>query len=695
MIDSFRSICRRLFQPDVDSGVHGIVDAPAQFEQGGGSAADMARRLNAAFLILLGGEGRPHSEKAAACLQQAAQNDASAPVGRFYLDSAQRIIREIKIACRQDPDFAVRLKQLAGWLEAGRPAANPWQMAENIWRVFFPEGVGLRSRYSEAVESLREKRAVRITRLNPDPIRNPARQILFSSNVLLTLPAASPGRKGPDSEELQQRLRRAAREAQLYWYDHPIHIGVEPHANELLYGLAGLQQALTFERRRGSSPKDARLSCILSVSVTHEGLHAVARPYIEAELSKAGSLDAIEIFVFTETDTRRLIKEVLAPAAVHFLNSPHAEQSLAVFGVDGEYGRHYSFLKAMAAFWQVFVQPAVKGTFKIDLDQVFPQPELVGETGSSAFEHFTTPLWGARGLDSAGETLELGMIAGALVNESDIGQSLFTPDVDLPRGPLRPDEYIFFSRLPQAVSTRAEMMTRYGGSRFDGTAACIQRVHVTGGTNGILVDSLRRHRPFTPSFVGRAEDQAYLLSVLSRPAPRLAYVHKDGLIMRHDKEAFAREAIAAAEIGRMVGDFVRMLTFSAYADVISNNRTKLKEILDPFTGCFISQIPITVSHLRFCLAAAGFFSQSQDRKGLELVQIGCRRLAEALEFIGAEADGLAEQYKSQRHGWDLYYDTLDAVEQALAGADPFAAALRNNACGIVNECRVKRRHEEA
>ena len=121
------------------------------------------------------------------------------------------------------------------------------------------------------------------------------------------------------------------------------------------------------------------------------------------------------------------------------------------------------------------------------------------------------------------------------------------------------------------------MMERYDTPEWDGPTACIERVHVTGGTNGILVDALRRHRPFTPSFVGRAEDQAYLLSVLGRPGdrgadgstPRLAYVHAAGLIMRHDKEAFAGEAIAAAEAGKLLGDDVRILQFSAYAGAIA------------------------------------------------------------------------------------------------------------------------------
>ena len=72
------------------------------------------------------------------------------------------------------------------------------------------------------------------------------------------------------------------------------------------------------------------------------------------------------------------------------------------------------------------------------------------------------------------------------------------------------------------------MMSRYHTPHLDGTHTCIQRVHVTGGTNGILIDSLRRHRPFTPSFISQAEDQAYLLSALHDTGENLAYVHEDG-----------------------------------------------------------------------------------------------------------------------------------------------------------------------
>ena len=379
---------------------------------------------------------------------------------------------------------------------------------------------------------------------------------------------------------------------------------------------------------------------------------------------------------------------VLAPAAENYLGAENAANLLEVMGVDGEYGRHYSFLKAMAAFWKIFIQPEIKGTFKIDLDQVFPEQDLVEQTGASAFEHFKTPLWGASGLDSFGNPVELGMIAGALVDEKDITQSIFTPDVSIPVRKLLPDEHIFFSSLPQAISTEAEMMTRYDTHQIDGRRTCIERVHVTGGTNGILVDSLRRLRPFTPSFIGRAEDQAYLLATLVNPSNRLAYVHKDGLIMRHDKEAFAQEAIKAAEIGRILGDYIRILYYSAYAHTLSENLAAVKKIFDPFTGSFISRIPATVAHLRFGFKAASLFKKNRDNQGVEFVTSGSKRLAKALEFIRGKNSSLKKQYEKERQGWNLYYDTLDAIERALNKNSPYAKDLKRKAHTIIDQCAV-------
>jgi len=687
--DPFESICYQLFKPQVNVDAVSILDPSDQLEAAPHEPADVARQLNAAFLILLAGQKHPAYNTAHAKLNHLADSSDWSSVARFYLTAIDHIRHEIRNVISQDQDFADRMKNLAAFTDNIDSGQTLLEVNDRIWTVFFPEGVGLSAEREKSVQSLRVKRTVTISHLNPAPIIDPAREILFTSNVLLTLPSDSQSYDTLNcSEILKQKLDPISQEPQLYWYDHPIHIGVKPQNNELLYGLRGLEETLNFEHERGSTAPNTNMTCILSVSVTHHGLHKIARPYLNEELIRAGLLKNIDVFMFTEEDTDRIINEILGPSAEYYLRHREPARELSMFGVDGEYGRHYSFLKAIAALWKVFIRQDVKATFKIDLDQVFPQPDMVEQTGASAFEHFKTPLWGARGQDTRGNRVELGMIAGALVNESDIGNSVYTPDVRFPDRILAPDELIFFSVLPQAVSTEAEMMARCDNATPDGVATCLQRVHVTGGTNGIRIDSLRRHRPFTPSFIGRAEDQAYLLSALKDSGESLAYVHKDGLIMRHDKEAFAQEAINSAEIGRTVGDYLRILYFSAYADVLAINKSDIKDTLDPFTGCFISKIPVTVAIMRFALKAATLFGEKEMSKGLELVTNGTQRFAEALEFTRGKSSRLQKQYEEERRGWNLYYDILDVVEQAIQNKDPFALQLQKKARDIVKECKV-------
>jgi hypothetical protein len=689
MIEYFEAICRALLQPRSVAGILPILDPSGQFNTEADDTAALAAKLNAAFMIILAGEQHPEFDHARNTLSKAADSPGWAEVGKFYLAGKAIIKEEIERVCKMDLKFTTRLKDLSKWLWSTPNKKDEQEVADQIWSLFFPEGAGLRQNPAESVNALRHKRLVKINLLNPDPIQDASREILFTSNVLLTLPAEleSTGEL-PYSEALKQKLKKVFQEAQCYWYDHPIQIGVKPEQNELLYGLRGLDAAVEFERKHGNISQNARLTCLLSVSVTHQGLHDIARAYIEEELSSTGSIRDIDVYVFTETDTRQIMDTVLAPAAEHYLGKKNAANLLEVMGVDGEYGRHYSFLKAMAAFWNIFIQSEIKGTFKIDLDQVFPQQDLVEQTGASAFEHFKTPLWGASGLDSSGNPIELGMIAGALVDEKDITQSIFTPDVSIPDRKLLPDEHIFFSMLPQAISTEAEMMTRYDTHQIDGLRTCIERVHVTGGTNGSLVDSLRRLRPFTPSFIGRAEDQAYLLSTLTNPSHRLAYAHKDGLIMRHDKEAFAQEAIKAAEIGRILGDYIRILYYSAYAQTLSGDLAAVKKIFDPFTGSFISKIPATVAHLRFGFKAASLFNKNRDNEGMEFVTSGSKRLARALAFIRGKNSSLKQQYEREKQGWNLYYDTLDAVERALNKNSRYANDLKSKAQIIIDQCAV-------
>ncbi|NOX38635.1 MAG: hypothetical protein GXO78_13985 [Calditrichaeota bacterium] len=686
----FQEIIQTLILPGPTPHALPLVDISRQFQTAGFDDNTAAQALNAAFLLWLSGQSERAAE-ARRLLENKAQSGKHAAIARFYLRAYREIEQELNEIFQNQTDLAGKFQRLRDWLHQQGPSASPDALAEHLWEVFFPEGVGIRGNEDARIQELRQRRMVTVTRPAPESLQHPARQLLFTANVLLTIPMQENIIDTlPLNADLKSRLKAACREDQKYWYDHPIPVGVPPHQNEVIYGLRGLDEALAFECRRGNLGANERIPCVLSISVTHEGLHPIAVPYLQEELRRAGPFNHLDIYVFSERETREVVERVLAPAAETFLKQDARQALHQVFGVDGEYGRHFSFLKAIAALWQILIHPDIQATFKIDLDQVFPQEVLVRETGASALEHLATGLWGAEGRDAQNRPLELGMIAGALVNEKDIHRSLFTPDVPFPKRPLNPDEYIFFSPLPQALSTQAEMMTRYGNDPLDGRTTCLQRVHVTGGTTGIRVDALRKYRPFTPGFIGRAEDQAYLLSVMQNHTPRLAYLHKDGLIMRHDKEAFASEAIKAAAIGKLVGDYVRILYFSAYARALTEDISTIKNEVDPFTGCFISRLPRTVTLLRFALKAAHFFEQQQTSRGQEFIQIGSRRLDQALTFISGSPSPLVAELERERQGWQLYYDVLDALETHLQKSDPRAIALQKHFQAILSRVHVNR-----
>ena len=662
-----------LFSGGKGRGLAGV-DVAEQFNGSAGEEADTIRSSNAAFLILLAGVGHPDAGDAKAYL------DGCGDAYAAFLRKALKLIEdETAGRVESSDDFRVRLKQAAEFCSQNRPVEWSDETQKKVWSVFFPEGVGCMDHREKAISDLREKRKIKISQRNPEPLSNPAKELLFTSNILLTLPSSEESLvRASLPDELTERIRNVRNEKQLFWFDHPVQIGVETAKNEILYGLRGLDAACAFEKNRGNMAQNAKATCVLSASVTHDGLRDVAKPYLEAELAKIEPFDHLEVYVFSERDTDRLVDEVLIPAAQKYLPGSDAAGIRHVLGVDGEYGRHYSFLKAIAALWQVAVEPDVKATFKIDLDQVFAQKVLTETTGSSAFEQFMSPLWGATGTDSAGQDVELGMIAGALVNESDIDESLYKPDVLFPDRIPDGEGVFFASKLPMALSTAAEMGTRYKENDIDGKNVCIQRVHVTGGTNGILVDSLRTHRPFTPTFIGRAEDQAYLLSVLyRREGASLRYVHRDGLIMRHDKHAFAGEAIQAAALGRVVGDLVRMMAFTTYADCLPWPKEKIKEAFDPFTGCFISRLPVTVVCLRLGVTIAGMFGNEQNEDAVALARMAVQRL-QGLMF---DSD-IPAQYEYERRVWDIYYDLVDRIE---ADTDPH---FRRAAAEIISACKA-------
>jgi hypothetical protein len=654
--------------------------------------ADVARNINAAFLILLSGRDHGLYNAAQVYLDALKADEKWGNAATFMENGTALIHEEIQDLCHEDSEFHSALEK-AGVFCSRHDVLWEEKSLKKIWEVLFPEGADCLSDQAEKILSLRANRRIRITAPNPSPILNPSRQMLFLSNLLVTTPKNHESLEHlPHSPHMIEKLKQIMGEKQHYWFDHPIQIGVSNDNNEAIYGLRELDNAISFEKKRGVAQPADKLTCLLSVSVTHDGLHGIVKDYLREVYAGTEPFPNLNIYLFSENDTDRIVTEILQPAMEKYMGLAKGTTLREVFGVDGEYGRHYSFLKAMSAFWQVLMDPKVKGSFKIDLDQVFDQEALVKETGNSALEHFKTPLWGAKGEDAEGNFVDLGLMAGALVNAEDASKGLFTPDVPIPDPIPQGEAVAFFSPLPMGISTRSEMMARYDTAILDGIHSCLQRIHVTGGTTAALIESIRRHRPFTPTFIGRAEDQAYLMgSLFSNCDANLRYLHKPGLIMRHDKAVFAGEAIEGAKLGKYLGDLVRILFFSYYVRALPWPFHEIKKIINPFTGCFVSKVPFAIVYLRLSFRLAEMFAQdheTQNGEGLQLLKQGVERLEGVIGELNHTSNPLTEKYRREKEGWDLFYDLLDHLEKALMKGDAFALNLRERARRLVKECRV-------
>ncbi len=251
--------------------------------------------LAAAFLVALAGPGHPLEARARDILDRT--DGAPLPtLARLFSAGAPAIQAEVRGRRATDPSFGATLDRAASGL--AEPGLDAPGAREAIWSVLFPEGCGLLVDPPVAIAALRGHRIVEIDRPNPAPVTDAARQILFSSNVLLGLPLEEPDQPGVTLDPIvAAAVERASRAPQRYWFDHPIPIGVAPAASELLHGLQGLDLAMQAEPALAASGGPAsprRITCLLSVSVTHYELREIARHYVEGELARIDRLDHVK-----------------------------------------------------------------------------------------------------------------------------------------------------------------------------------------------------------------------------------------------------------------------------------------------------------------------------------------------------------------------------------------------------------------
>ncbi len=574
------------------------------------------------------------------------------------VDDAARLCRAWLLQhCPNHPDHNAAIKILRngelgpvidflGTSLSSLPRPDPASLTP--WHIFCPSAASASSDPTTMSAKIETRRRLSLITPPSMPMTDPTRELLFTTNALLSPPL------DPSSTHVPPSLRRQAQQfasrPQSFWYDHPVLLDASPAENEILYGLSKLDEALAKEAARGLLAPGARIDLAMSISVTHEGMEELASRYVSDLIATHLNLRHLRVFLFDESCCRQIVEHLC----------PSDAAAADVFGVNGAYGRHYSFLKAVLLLWQMAVNPQARFTFKIDLDQVFDQAALLAQTGRSALQLIANPLWGGSAVDHAGRQVDLGMLAGGLVNEADAPHGLYVPDVPRPRtdlvtAPLT-SRRLFCPQWPQAISTEVEILQKKSG---------YQRIHVTGGTTGITAEALRTWQPFTPGFINRAEDQAYAIAALKEDS-YLSHLHADGLIMRHDKQAFAGRSIADASTGKAVGDIERLLLFSRYAELHEGGMAAVRDHLWPFTSCFVHPDARTMAGLIFALDGAA--------QGGRFVAEGAPRLMRCLNFCD---QGMERQLQHEQAGWQAIYGSLSAgrkfpaaVTQLIRHASP-------------------------
>ena len=80
--------------------------------------------------------------------------------------------------------------------------------------------------------------------------------------------------------------------------------------------------------------------------------------------------------------------------------------------------------------------------------------------------------------------------------------------------------------------------------------------------------------------------------------------------------------------------------------------------------------------------------ESVNVEGIQLLELGVERLEKIIDELNQTPNPLIEKYRQEKEGWDLFYDLLDHLEEALAKGDAFALNLRDRARKLVEDCRV-------
>ncbi|NVM23301.1 MAG: hypothetical protein HWN68_16145, partial [Desulfobacterales bacterium] len=682
-------------------------DLAQQFEASPGELV----KINAAVLICLCGKEHPLFQKALGYLgaPDAVFGEQKETYLKFY-----EIIQE-EIIKRLESDDAL-VKVLQDVIQAG----DTDQLKAVRLEIFNPLAAETLFEFDaeHVVKDIQRRNRLRLIANNENFIVDPINEVVFTTNVLVT-PPRSESLIPEGLPEWAEKSLKSVMESPVDWYfDHPMEMATTRdalHASEFILCLRRLEETfraeIQIERavRKDHIREGDKVPLYISISPTHEGMRlgSAAREVLKCQYAaavKSGILPELKIvepYLYSETDVNRLVKDILLPAAKrYFPEIPDKEIDgyLSFFGVEGYYAMHYNFLKAFGSLAK-FMNPRVKAVIKIDTDQSFPAERFYRETGLCWLESFTLPTLGALAQDQNERDIYLGCFAGSLTNLNELidKDDLFLPDISIPDVPESIPEGeagVFYQGLVQSLITRGEAFppeVQWRALRILNEYPYM-RTFVTGGTTGFLIEALERYAPFVDSRVHRAEDQAFLLSVLfdQYDGNLLRYLYFPGLHMIHEKGFFVSESIKMAEPYKKIHDLERIWNFSYLARALCEIKgwdfEDVRKTLNFFTASFIQPFPGLLALTRFVLSVAG--EGARNREDIIYQKEGLRRLSKIAfsqeRYYRDTKTRVAEQIKA----WRFYYDLMIKLRESAKKRDPFALALKRKASEINNNCRL-------
>jgi len=683
------------------------IDLVQQFEA---PPAELVK-INAAVLIALCGKEHPMFQEAWDYLgvPDAMCGEQKETYLKFYEIIQEEFVKRLK------SDGAL-VKMLRDVIRAG----DVDRLKAARLEVFNPLAAKTLSQFDaeHVVKDIRRQNRLRLMANNENFIANPIEEVIFTTNVLVTPPRSESfvpeGLPGWAEKSLRSVIGLP-----VHWhFDHPMEMattGDALHVSEFIFCLRRLEETFRAEveiekaARKDHIREGDKVPLYISISPTYGGMNlsSVGREVLKCQYTaavKSGilpELKFVEPYLYSQTEVKHLIKDVLVPAAKRYfpeMPDKEIEGYFSFFGVEGHYAMHYNFLKAFGSLAK-FMNPRVKAVIKIDTDQSFPADRFYRETGSCWLETFTIPTLGALARDRNERNIYLGCFAGSLTNLNELidKDDLFLPDIaipDVPESIPEGEAGVFYQGLLQSLITRGEAFppeVQWKALKILNEYPYM-RTFVTGGTTGFLVDALERYAPFVDAHVHRAEDQAFLLSVLfdQYDGNLLRYVYFPGLHMIHEKEFFASELIKIAEPYKKICDLERIWTFShlarALCEIKGWNFEDVRKTLNFFTASFIQPFPGLLALTRFVLSVAG--KGGRNREDIIYQKEGLRRLSKIAFSQERYYRDTKTRVAKQIRAWRFYYDLMIRLRESAEKRDPFALALKIKASEINNNCKL-------